>query len=251
MGFHGPSTRFTVIGWIIKENYPASHESDESRRESGKSLANYPSVNQFSSILTGSFSFCSRRAHTFGCLVAMVRAWDFMGGPASTRRRQTVCKPGSVLGPRADGWPFLWDARCRTPRATNPDGGRERPSRPPGFPWHRARPYSVLLPVGFTVPRPSPAARCALTAPFHPCPWAVAGGAGGLLSVALSLGSPPPGVTRHRVPVEPGLSSPGIAVTMPGAAIRPSGGPENRRTHGGLQGTETPLFLSGNPAAPI
>ncbi len=31
---------------------------------------------------------------------------------------------------------------------------------------------------------------------------------GGLLSVALSLGSPPPGVTRHRIPVEPGLSSP-------------------------------------------
>ena len=32
--------------------------------------------------------------------------------------------------------------------------------------------------------------------------------AGGLLSVALSLGSPPPGITRHRVSVEPGLSSP-------------------------------------------
>jgi hypothetical protein len=31
---------------------------------------------------------------------------------------------------------------------------------------------------------------------------------GGLLSVALSLGLPPPGVTRHRVSVEPGLSSP-------------------------------------------
>ena len=31
--------------------------------------------------------------------------------------------------------------------------------------------------------------------------------AGGLLSVALSLGSPPPGVTRLRFPVEPGLSS--------------------------------------------
>jgi len=30
---------------------------------------------------------------------------------------------------------------------------------------------------------------------------------GGLLSVALSLGSPPPGVTRHRASVEPGLSS--------------------------------------------
>jgi NHL repeat len=31
--------------------------------------------------------------------------------------------------------------------------------------------------------------------------------AGGVLSVALSLGSPPPGVTRHRTSVEPGLSS--------------------------------------------
>src|SRR5437762_4008576 len=44
------------------------------------------------------------------------------------------------------------------------------------------------------------------------------------VSVALSLGSPPPGVTRHRAFVEPGLSSllPG---TWPGrrAAIRPSG----------------------------
>ena len=31
--------------------------------------------------------------------------------------------------------------------------------------------------------------------------------AGGLLSVALSLGLPPPGVTRLRILVEPGLSS--------------------------------------------
>ncbi len=32
--------------------------------------------------------------------------------------------------------------------------------------------------------------------------------AGGLFSVALSLGSPPPDVIRHRFSVEPGLSSP-------------------------------------------
>jgi len=44
---------------------------------------------------------------------------------------------------------------------------------------------------------------------------------GGLLSVALSLGSPPPGVTRHRVPVEPGLSSPRPEGRK--AAVRPSG----------------------------
>jgi hypothetical protein len=31
------------------------------------------------------------------------------------------------------------------------------------------RPYLVLLPVGFSLPSPLPAARCALTAPFHPC----------------------------------------------------------------------------------
>ncbi len=36
---------------------------------------------------------------------------------------------------------------------------------------------------------------------------AVGSGAGGLFSVALSLGSPPPDVIRHRRPVEPGLSS--------------------------------------------
>src|SRR5690606_30681243 len=37
---------------------------------------------------------------------------------------------------------------------------------------------------------------------------AEAGSRGGLLSVALSLGSPPPAINRHRVSMEPGLSSP-------------------------------------------
>ena len=65
-------------------------------------------------------------------------------------------------------------------------------------------PYSVLLPVGFTLPPLSPAVRWALTPPFHP----YHAKHGGLLSVALSLGSPPPDVIRHRISVEPGLSSP-------------------------------------------
>ena len=42
---------------------------------------------------------------------------------------------------------------------------------------------------------------------------------GGVFSVALSLGSPPPEVIRHRIPVEPGLSSTACAA----AAVRPSG----------------------------
>ena len=44
---------------------------------------------------------------------------------------------------------------------------------------------------------------------------------GGLFSVALSLGSPPPVVNRHRISVEPGLSS--IRVCTPTAAVQPSG----------------------------
>src|SRR5580698_1917768 len=43
---------------------------------------------------------------------------------------------------------------------------------------------------------------------------------GGLFSVALSLGSPPPAVNRHRVSVEPGLSSPRGCPRS--AAIQPS-----------------------------
>src|SRR5688500_15913653 len=70
--------------------------------------------------------------------------------------------------------------------------------------------YVVLLPVGFAMPTPLPASRCALTAPFHPYRSSKArrlSNLGGLLSVALSLRSLSPGVTRHRLSVEPGLSS--------------------------------------------
>jgi len=74
------------------------------------------------------------------------------------------------------------------------------------------RPYSVLLPVGFTLPSPLPATRCALTTPFHPYRLKTDGG---LLSVALSLGSPPPAINRHRVSVEPGLSSPRRVSPLP------------------------------------
>jgi len=59
--------------------------------------------------------------------------------------------------------------------------------------------YLVLLRVGFTLPPPLPTPRCALTAPFHPyrplSPEAIA--AGGIFSVALSVGLHPPGVTWH------------------------------------------------------
>ena len=121
------------------------------------------------------------------------------------KNRQLACKPGSVWprfdperGSHSSGTAFA--CRLAQPtRMTRPETGCRHRSR--GTPRH---PYSVLLPVGFTMPPLLPAARWALTPPFHP--YHLKGG--GLLSAALSLGSPPPDVIRHRVSVEPGLSSP-------------------------------------------
>ena len=76
------------------------------------------------------------------------------------------------------------------------------------------RSYLVLLPVGFTMPTLLPELRCALTTPFHPYLIDNNHHQGGFLSVALSLGSPPPGITRHRVSAEPGLSSPKMRATI-------------------------------------
>ena len=55
---------------------------------------------------------------------------------------------------------------------------------------------------------------------FSPLPVYPFPASGGLFSVALSLGLPPPGVTRHPDPVEPGLSSPFAEAKA--AAIRSS-----------------------------
>ena len=78
-----------------------------------------------------------------------------------------------------------------------------------------------LAPDGVYHARPvtSPAVRSYRT--FSPLPARPLPAAGGLFSVALSLGLPPPGVTRHPDPVEPGLSSPRTARAW-AAAVRPS-----------------------------
>ena len=107
-----------------------------------------------------------------------------------------------------DEWPFIWGVRYRIPRRDLPG---QRRGNPP-VEYTTCRPYSVLLPVGFTLPSTLPPTRCALTAPFHPCRVRRHGG---LLSVALSLGSPPPAINRHRVSMEPGLSSPRRVSLLP------------------------------------
>jgi hypothetical protein len=116
-----------------------------------------------------------------------------------------ACKPGSVAS-LSELRPLMvihLDQRL-------PSGSRALPPQPPENRRCRHRSDGVLrnlglLRVGFTLPLPLLVARCALTAPFHPYPCR---NTGGLLSVALSLSSRSPGVTRHPVSVEPGLSSP-------------------------------------------
>ena len=71
---------------------------------------------------------------------------------------------------------------------------QERTRRPARFPiWSCSR-------WGLPCRRMLPPARCALTAPFHPYlprPVCTCHDIGGLLSVALSVGSRPPGITWH------------------------------------------------------
>src|SRR5690606_14896506 len=51
------------------------------------------------------------------------------------------------------------------------------------------------------------------------CPAGLAAPAGGLLPGALSHGSPPAGISRHRVSAEPGLSSPGSPRERPSGRL--------------------------------
>ena len=157
---------------------------------------------------------------------------------------QTACKPGSVRRPcgQLDGHSSGTRIAARLARPTRA-AGRKCPcvnAVPISGRHHAGRPYSVLLPVGFALPPLLPGARCALTAPFRPCPRGTNPCAGGLFSVALSLGSPPPAVSRHRISVEPGLSSTG---GEPGSG-RPAvwQGAEMRRSAGGVKGWVGYLF---------
>ena len=126
--------------------------------------------------------------------------------------RQTAYKPGSVPSPGVTAGAVMTIPLGRSSPSASCDRPERRRGGSPGtsdysgapaaptwscsrwgFPCRRrCRRRGALLPHRFTL-----AARPACRRQ-----------AGGVLSVALSLGSPPPGVTRHRTSVEPGLSSP-------------------------------------------
>lgn len=149
----------------------------------------------FSAVTEGA----SRRPGVWGAPSTATRSPSPMG---EELKCQTACKPGSVPPESGDdhssGPPIAgrFSRPTRTPRAVNPAAEAAR------------RPYSVLLQAGLAMPSTLPPTRWALTPPFHP---SLSRSPGGLLSVALSLGSPRAGVTRRLFTVEPGLSSTGAS----------------------------------------
>jgi len=136
-------------------------------------------------------------------------------------------KPGSVSQQENSyllGSHSSW-ARCyHLPHATHPGDWLRKSTAGSKSTAHR--PYSVLLPVGFTMPCPLLVKRWALTPPFHPYLLSYTTQrmvkTGGLLSVALI-----PKVTlagRYPAPfcVKPGLSSPTAFRLLIGAATQPT-----------------------------
>ena len=90
-----------------------------------------------------------------------------------------TCKPNSVQSRSPAAVIPLGGALPRALSSDLPGGSGNFMEQPCGTgpvpgaslaPDSRLPPYLVLLRVGFTMPAPSPAQRCALTAPFHPYP---------------------------------------------------------------------------------
>jgi hypothetical protein len=123
--------------------------------------------------------------------------WDEVGYPAQggpTWRKRGGSRPISRVLSRTTIHLGRTSPCASSDLPGSPCGQQERTRRPARFPiWSCSR-------WGLPCRRMLPPARCALTAPFHPYlprPVCTRRDIGGLLSVALSVGSRPPGVTWH------------------------------------------------------
>ena len=102
------------------------------------------------------------------------------------------------------------------------------------------RPYAVLLPVGFAVPPPLPAARCALTAPFHPCrqsgpcgPWGRRFAfCGTFPGVAPAGHYPAPCFRGARTFLDPAVASEAAVIQPSGKLRGRDAGPRSQRAAG-------------------
>ena len=152
-------------------------------------------------------------------------------------RRESARRPVSRVLCAPLGRATAIPLRRASRRAWRDQPGRQggKPSHPPPRGGSAGRPYSVLLPVGFTVPPPSPGTRCALAAPFHPCPR------GMLLAQAVCFlwhcpwGRPRRPLAGTAFPWSPDFP-PTAGQARRSAAVRPSGGRGDRARGGVGQG---------------
>ena len=127
--------------------------------------------------------------------------WTFRLATASALESSSgvLRKPNSVAPLTWRCRSFLWDRRCRWPRATYPETvstHRPKVARPKaGRATCVSPPYLVLLRMGFTVPRTVTGRAVRSYRTLSPLPTPL--GAGGLLSVALSVASPRLAVSEH------------------------------------------------------
>ena len=156
---------------VMSKNFVTyqSLRRDRPRRPTPESIQGH--LNQW---LTASFlTRLVRKTTVF--LIRVGEKWESAG------------KPGSVVGNHSSGMRVA--AHLEQPTRKHALAAR--------CGLRRMLPYLALLPAGFALPSPLPSTRCALTAPFQPCRHACAR-LGGIFSVALSVGSRPPGVTWRR-----------------------------------------------------
>ena len=130
-------------------------------------------------------------------------------GPAPRKKRaecESADKPGSVEGNHSSRAPVT--------------GCLQRPTRAQRGPRLRA-PIWPCSGRGLPSRRRCRRTRCALTAPFHPCRRHRESAGGGLLSVALSVGSRPPGVTWRPVLRSPDFPLRRMTQRLPGRLAWP------------------------------
>ena len=137
----------------------------------------------------------------FCALDRRLRGQCASGGVLFGAGDESVCKPDSVTHRRSGGRrSSICDRCCQRPGAIYPEA---RASSPQALPPCADAPFLILLRVGFTEPPQSPGVLVVSYTTVSPLPPVPCGTGGGLLSVALSRGSPRVGVTHH-----PALRSP-------------------------------------------
>ena len=127
----GPSATSPVTPNILRLNLGINGIAWDIMGVNGLKVAQHGLTNGFATAKTAGFSVGYRPAFMNAGSsrngAPMRRRKDHSGASIGgwKRRCQTVCKPGSVHPANGAGWPFIWDVRRRTPRATDPGGGSE------------------------------------------------------------------------------------------------------------------------------